>query len=876
MKWTGLNELREEFLAFFEGKEHQRLPSFPLVPKDDNSLLLINSGMAPMKKFFVGEVTPPAKRVTTSQKCIRNNDIENVGITSRHLTYFEMLGNFSFGDYFKEQAIIWAWEFFTEVLEIPEEILYISVYKDDDEAYDIWTKKIGIDPKYMVRLGKEDNFWEHGTGPCGPSSEIYFDRGEENGCGDPSCAPGCDCDRFVEVGNIVFSQFDSDGKGTYTPLESPNIDFGMGLERLALVIQGEDNVFAIDTMRKITEHVEKIAGVTHGSDANKDVSLKVITDHIRSITFMIGDGVLGSNEGRGYVLRRLIRRAARHGKLLGINGACLYEVADTVIEENKLAYPELKEKQEMIKRVIKNEEENFAKTIDQGLEILSRLMDRAEKKFFSGDDAFLLNDTYGFPLDLTKEILSEKDMEVDENRFKELMTEQKERARSARKNAGAEAWAGEGGSTEGLPETVFTGYNVLKQQAKVLAIIKAGEKVSNASADEEITIVLDKTPFYAESGGQVADTGVIESEDVKVAVIGATKTAEGIYLHRAVVEEGMIQEGMSVTAEVDSAKREAIKRNHTAAHLLQAALRKTLGDHVEQAGQMVDENRVRFDFTHFSALTHEEIVTVEKEVNNAIFNAISVDVQEMPIAKAKEIGAMALFGEKYGDVVRVVAVDGVSAELCGGTHASNTANVGLFKILSESSVASGVRRIEGVTGAGVLKLIDGYVTLLSETASALKANNFNELPAKAAQINSEMHEKAKLLEKADAKMAAASVEGLFENTPEIDGVKIITAFFSGTSAETLKTMCDKIREKEFPVLAVIAGSNEGKVTIVATASKAAQEKGIKAGQVVKEVAILTGGNGGGRPDFAMAGAKDMSKIESALSKVADIIKGLRK
>ena len=614
MQWTGLNELREKFLEYFESKQHLRLPSFSLIPQGDNSLLLINSGMAPMKKYFTGEVTPPRRRVTTCQKCIRTGDIENVGFTARHGTYFEMLGNFSFGDYFKREAITWAWEFFTQVLEMPKELLYISVYQDDDEAWDIWTREIGVEESHMKRLGKEDNFWEHGSGPCGPCSEIYFDRGEKYGCGKPTCGVGCDCDRYVEIWNLVFSQFDNDGQGNYSELKQKNIDTGMGLERLACVMQGVDNLFLVDTVQNIMKKIMEIAGVRYGEDEKSDVSLRVITDHIRSTVFMIGDGVLPSNEGRGYVLRRLLRRAARHGRLLGIQGAFLKDLVDTVIQENEKAYPELKEKRETIKKIVSFEEDSFQKTIDQGLSLLNALIDKADSRVFSGENAFTLNDTYGFPLDLTKEILSERGMTVDEERFRQLMQEQRERARSARKDAGADAWKGEGTAAAGLPETVFTGYGQLEGEAKVVAIIQNGQRVESAGEGAEVSVVLDATPFYGEGGGQVGDNGSLEAEGVSVDVIDTTKH-EGIYLHRAVVESGTLNLGDKVTAKVDGQRRQAIMRNHTAAHLLQAALRKVLGDHVEQAGQLVNDRHVRFDFTHFSALTPEELAQVELLVN---------------------------------------------------------------------------------------------------------------------------------------------------------------------------------------------------------------------------------------------------------------------
>ncbi len=872
MQWTGLNELREKFLEYFESKEHLRLKSFSLIPQGDNSLLLINSGMAPMKKYFTGEVTPPRRRVTTCQKCIRTSDIENVGYTDRHGTYFEMLGNFSFGDYFKREAISFAWEFFTKVLEMPKEKLYISVYENDDEAWDIWTKEVGVEESHMKRLGKEDNFWEHGSGPCGPCSEIYFDRGEKHGCGKPTCGVGCDCDRFVEVWNLVFSRFNNDGQGNYTDLVQKNIDTGMGLERLACVMQDVDNLFLVDTVQNIMKKICEIAGVQYGEDKKKDVSLRVITDHIRSTVFMIGDGVLPSNEGRGYVLRRLLRRASRHGKLLGIQGAFLQDVVDTVIQENSTAYPELVEKRETIKKVVAFEEESFSKTIDQGLTLLNALIDKADSKVFSGEHAFTLNDTYGFPLDLTKEILAERGMEVDEQRFRQLMQEQRERARNARKDAGADAWKGEGSAASGLPETVFTGYEKMEDQGKVLAIIQGGKRVDSAAEGAEVSVVLDKTPFYGEGGGQVGDSGVLEAEGVSVDVIDTTKH-EGVYLHRAVVGKGTLNVGDSLVAKVDSSRRGAIMRNHTAAHLLQAALREVLGSHVEQAGQLVNERHVRFDFTHFSALTAEELVQVEMLVNQEILKGVPVSMVEMPIEEARKSGAMALFGEKYGDVVRVVSVeDGFSKEFCGGTHMDNTARLGLFKIISESSVASGVRRIEGVTGMGVLEVLGAQGTTLRETAQALKVANPMELPLHARQMMAEAKEKDKQIDLLNSKLAQNRLEGVFQNAQEVAGVKVVYALLSGTSSDALRALCDKAKERPAAIVGVFAGVSDGKATLAAVCTKAAQEKGLKAGVLVKEVAQICGGNGGGRPDFAMAGAKDQSKLDDALAAVPELVK----
>ena len=872
MQWTGLNELREKYLSFFESKGHLRLPSFPLIPKDDNSLLLINSGMAPMKKYFTGEVTPPRKRVTTCQKCIRTPDIERVGITARHGTYFEMLGNFSFGDYFKREATAWAWEFFTEVLEMPKELLYVSIYQDDDEAFEIWTKQNGVDPSHMVRLGKEDNFWEHGSGPCGPCSEIYFDRGEKYGCGKPTCGVGCDCDRFVEVWNLVFTQFDNDGHGNYTPLDHPNIDTGMGLERLACVMQGVDNLFLVDTVQNIMKHISKIAGVEYGASEKSDISLRVITDHIRSTSFMISDGVMPSNEGRGYVLRRLLRRAARHGRLLGINRPFLAEVVDTVIAENEGAYPELREKSAMIKKVIAFEEESFYKTIDKGFALLNGILDKTDTKVLSGKDAFLLSDTFGFPIDLTKEILAEKGMSVDEDKFRALVLQQRETARASRKNAGADAWAGDADALENLTATVFVGYTQMEAPAQITAIVKDGARVESAETGDEIVLTLDQTPFYAESGGQVGDSGVVYADGCRIRVLDTTKNAAGVYVHKAVVEEGLIQEGDTVRACVDAERRSAIMRNHTAAHLLQAALRTVLGEHVEQAGQLVNEHTVRFDFTHFSALTEDELLHVERLVNEKILESMTVECREMPIEEAKKLGAMALFGEKYGNVVRVVSAGDFSKEFCGGTHVDCTAKLGLFKILSESSVAAGVRRIEGVTGLNVLNMIYATNNMLKNTALAMKVGNSADLPVRATMLLQEMKEKDKEIDSLRSKIATMNLGAILDNAVVVKGVKIATAMLSGTGSDALRTMCDTIRAHSTePVVAVIAGIQGDKATLAATANKQAQALGVKAGTLVKAVAQITGGNGGGKPDFAMAGIKDQSKIDEALAAVESIL-----
>ena len=872
MQWTGLNELREKYLSFFESKGHLRLPSFPLVPKDDNSLLLINSGMAPMKKYFTGEVTPPRKRVTTCQKCIRTPDIERVGITARHGTYFEMLGNFSFGDYFKREATAWAWEFFTEVLEMPKELLYVSIYEDDDEAFEIWTKQNGVDPSHMVRLGKEDNFWEHGSGPCGPCSEIYFDRGEKYGCGKPTCGVGCDCDRFVEVWNLVFTQFENDGHNNYTPLDHPNIDTGMGLERLACVMQGVDNLFLVDTVQNIMRHISRIAGVEYGAGEKSDISLRVITDHIRSTSFMISDGVMPSNEGRGYVLRRMLGRAGRLGRLLGINRPFLSEVVDTVIQENEKAYPELREKSAMIKKVISFEEESFYKTIDKGFALLNGILDRTDATILSGEDAFLLSDTFGFPIDLTKEILAEKGMAVDEERFRALVLKQRETARASRKNAGADAWAGDADVLEGLEKTAFAGYTKLSTETAVTALVKDGARAESAEAGDEIVLTLAETPFYAESGGQIGDSGVIRTDSCTIRVLDTTKNASGVYVHKAVVEEGFVREGDAAEASVDAERRFAIMRNHTAAHLLQAALRTVLGDHVEQAGQLVNEQAVRFDFTHFSALTDEELLAVERLVNEKILENIPVECREMPIEEAKKLGAMALFGEKYGDVVRVVSAGDFSREFCGGTHMDSTAKLGLFKIVSESSVAAGVRRIEGVTGTNVLSMIYATNRMLKDTALAMKVLNFADLPIRAGVLLQEIKEKDKEIDSLRARIATMDLGTILDNAVEVKGVKIATAMLSGTGSDTLRTMCDMIRANTTgPVVAVIAGILDGKATLAATANKEAQALGVKAGVLVKAVAQITGGNGGGKPDFAMAGVKDQTKIDEALAAVEHIL-----
>lgn len=882
MQWTGLNELREKYLSFFESKGHLRLDSFPLVPKNDPSLLLINSGMAPMKKWFLAQEEPPRHRVTTCQKCIRTPDIERVGITARHGTFFEMLGNFSFQDYFKEEVIPWAWEFLTsdEWMAIPKDRLHISVYEEDDEAYDIWTKKVGIAPDHMVRLGKEDNFWEHGSGPCGPCSEIYFDRGPEYGCGKPTCGVGCDCDRYMEIWNLVFSQFDADGKGHYERLARPNIDTGMGLERLACVMQGVGNLFEVDTVQSVLHHVEHIANKTYGEDDKTDISIRVITDHIRSCTFMVSDGILPSNEGRGYVLRRLLRRAARHGRMLGITRPFLVELVETVIQSSETAYPELREHDAYIKKVIGTEEANFARTIDAGMNILNNMIDGLEKAhehLLKGLDVFKLNDTFGFPLDLTKEIAAEQGIEIDEEGFHAEMTKQKERARAERLKKNISGWSEDLFGALNAEPTVFTGYETLNDTGVVVALSDEETLTDAIATDEEakdgVLVVLDKTPFYAEMGGQAADHGMLNSADCSLRVLDVKKTPKGYYVHTCVLESGIVKVGDHLTAQVDKEYRMAIARNHTATHLLQAALREVLGDHVHQAGSYQDAEITHFDFTHFSAVTPEELARVQKIVNDKIYESMNVTVREMPIEEAKKLGAMALFGEKYGKVVRVVDIEGWSTEFCGGTHVKNTAQIGGFKIVSEASVAAGIRRIEAVTGRNLLIRANLQEAMLHTVANTLKANNVTALPVRAEAVMAENKALAKELEEIKAQVAASKVTSLFDNAEEIGGVKIASAYFTGTTGDTLRGMCDTIRDKAVkPAVAVLVGKSEDKITMAVTVTKQAQEKGLKAGALVKEIAAIAGGKGGGKPDFAMAGLKDETKIDEALAAVGAIVK----
>jgi alanyl-tRNA synthetase len=881
MKFMGVNELREKFLSFFEQKGHLRLPSFSLIPQSEKSLLLINSGMAPMKPWFSGAEEPPSRRVTTCQKCIRTPDIERVGKTARHGTFFEMLGNFSFGDYFKREAIIWAWEFFTQVLEIPAERLYCSVYLDDDEAYDIWTKEVGVDPSHMVRFGKEDNFWEIGAGPCGPCSEIYIDRGEEYGCGREDCKVGCECDRFVELWNLVFTQFNNDGQGNYTPLPQKNIDTGMGLERLACALQGVSNLFEVDTVKNIMSHVSEIAGVAYRASEKTDVSLRVITDHVRSTTMLIADGVLPSNEGRGYVLRRLLRRAARHGKLLGIDKPFLYEVCATVIRESKDAYPELAQRQDAIIKVIRVEEERFAKTIDAGLALLNEKIEamlaseEGANGTFPGSEAFRLYDTFGFPIDLTEELLEERGLKLDRAGFDECMNEQRMRARTARSAAGDFGWAVEE-TTEELGETKFVGYTETEAKASIIHILADGEERGHMETGETAILLLDQTPFYAESGGQTSDHGTIESENGAVFVVSdVKKAAGGQHLHFGTVQSGSFSLGETVTARIDTARRKAIARAHSATHLLHKALQDVLGAHVQQAGSLVEPDRLRFDFSHFEAMKPEEIAKVEQMVNEQILEGLAVSCSEMSLEQAKEQGVMALFGEKYGDMVRVVRMGDFSAELCGGTHLDNTAKAGVFRIVSESSVAAGVRRMEAVTGTGVLTLLNEAQNQLSQAAEALKIAP-GELVRRVTQLNTELRAALKEKEALAVQGAKGTVSEALANVKDIQGVNLATIELTGLSPDILRRLGDELKSRNEALAAVFSLENGEKLQFLAVATKAAIQKGVHAGQLVKAVASLTGGNGGGRPDSALAGGKELSKKKEALSAVPALLEKMIK
>ena len=874
MKPYGLNELREMFLRFFETKGHLRLPSFSLIPQDDASLLLINSGMAPMKPYFKGDKEPPRHRVCTCQKCIRTGDIENIGKTARHGTYFEMLGNFSFGDYFKHEAIAWSWEFLTspDWVGLDPERLYPSVYEKDDEAFNIWRDEIGIPESRITRLGKDDNFWEHGSGPCGPCSEIYFDRGEAYGCGKPDCAPGCDCDRYMEVWNNVFSQFDNDGNGNYSDLVQKNIDTGMGLERLAVVCQGVDSLFDVDTVMNITHKVSEITGAHYGDSHQTDVSLRVITDHIRASVMMISDGILPSNEGRGYVLRRLLRRAARHGKLLGVNEPFLYQVVDMVVHENECQYPELREKQAYITRVIRNEEENFAKTIDAGMHIFSDLLAEHQAKgerVFSGADAFKLYDTYGFPIDLTREMVQEQDMTVDEDAFQELMEQQRVRARKAREALGDLAWAGVDLGLDTTP-TKFTGYDHTVDQGTILAIVCDGEVCSEIDEGKQGVLVLDCTPFYAEMGGQVADNGVIETDGALFQVTDVQKDKAGKFLHHGVMHSGRLQVEQTVTARIDTDRRKAIMRAHSATHLLQAALREVLGDHVHQAGSLVEPDRLRFDLTHFSAITPEELERVNEIVGDWILDGMDVTVSEMSMAQAKASGATALFSEKYGDLVRVVNMGGKSVELCGGTHVDNTAKIGPFRITGESSVASGVRRVEAITGKAYLREMEAVNRRMYAAAEVLHAKPA-DLIAKAKGFTAELKEARQNVERMKEKILHSDVDRFLYASKNIGGIKVITTTRTDLEAGDLRKLGDFLRDKDPDTVAVLATATESKVTFVAVCGKNAVARGVRAGDLVRAVSAVTGGKGGGKPDSAMGGGSEVLKIDDALAIVDDFV-----
>ena len=873
MKWTSLSDLREKYLSFFESKGHLRLPSFPLIPQGDKSLLLINSGMAPMKKYFTGEAEPPRRRVTTCQKCIRTPDIDRVGSTARHGTFFEMLGNFSFGDYFKREAISWSWEFLTEVLEIPGELLYPSVYEGDDESYAIWRDEIGVPESHIKKLGREDNFWEHGTGPCGPCSEIYFDRGEKYGCGSPDCGPGCDCDRFMEIWNNVFSQFNNDGNGNYTELAQKNIDTGMGLERLACVMQGVDNMFEVDSIRKILDRVVEISGKKYGENHKDDVSIRVITDHIRSATFMICDGVTPSNEGRGYVLRRTLRRAARHGKLLGISVGFLSELSDIVIDENISGYPELGERRDYIKKVISIEEDRFNATIDAGLSILSdiirkRLSEGADT--LSGKEAFKLYDTFGFPFDLTREIALESNLGIDEETFSALMKQQRERARAARANISG--WSESSKSAlSGLQKTEFTGYTDYRSTAHVIAILAEDESVESVS-EGDCTVILDRTPFYGEGGGQVGDSGTIYSEGALLNVTD-TKKSDGVYLHLCTAVSGTLSVGDEVTADISDVRRHAIMRNHSACHLLQAALRRVLGMHVEQAGSYVDEHRVRFDFSHYEPVSREQLAAVEALVNANILVDRKITTETTDIESARLLGAMALFGEKYGKMVRVVRMGDFSCELCGGTHAESTGQLGLFKIVSESSVAAGVRRIEGVTGTGVLELVRERESLLEETAGVLKAGNIADVPARAAHLTAELSAAKREIDRLNSSLAESRLSEIASSAEQVGEVRLIASDLGEMTVDTARGISDRLREADPATVTVFAVRNSGKINFVGACGVAAVEKGAHAGNLLREVSAVTGGRGGGRADSATSGGRDADKIGEALAAAAGILRG---
>ena len=873
MKWMELNELRSVFLSFFESKGHMLLHSFPLIPKDDNSLLLINSGMAPMKNWFLGKETPPSTRVVTCQKCIRTPDIELVGKTDRHGTFFEMLGNFSFGDYFKQEAISLAWEFVVDVLEMPKENLYITVYEEDDAAYEIWSKTKGVDPSHIFKLGKKDNFWEIGSGPCGPCSEIYYDRGEEFGCGKPDCGPGCDCDRFVEFWNLVFSQFDNDGNGNYTPMEYPNIDTGMGLERLACIVQGVNNLFEIDVVRKILLHVCDIAKITYGKSANLDISARVITDHIRSSVFLISDGVIPSNEGRGYVLRRLIRRAYRNGRKLGISEPFLNQVAETVVKENESAYPELKTNLDYIKQILFDEETKFEKIIEKGMNMLTNSIDKLDANIgqkLSAKDAFKLCDTYGFPFELVKDIVLERNVGVDEEGFFALMREQQERARNAAHSEN-EGWA-KTDITLKEPPTNFVGYENIESDAKILHIFNDEKETDEAIQNQKVSFIFDQTPLYAEGGGQISDHGVLIKDDCVANITDCQKLKSGQYVHKAVVVSGTFKKNDSVKLAVNVERRNAISRNHTAAHILQKVLMETLGTHVHQAGQLVDEERLRFDFNHFEAVSTSDILKIEKCVNEIILSGLKVKIQNMDKEEAIKQGAIALFGEKYGNIVRVVNIGDFSIELCGGTHVDNTAKIGLFKITNEASVASGVRRIEAKTGYNLLKIIDSLKHLIASSCRPLKLQNQSSLPQRVEKLTNDLKNANKKIEELKTRFVSGEFyDALMKNAKQINGLRIVSITFNDVETDVLRSIGDNVKANNPDIVAAIATIIEGKGTLMVVCGDKAIEKGMNAGAIVRELAALVGGKGGGRKDLAMAGVKDVFNIDVALVQFLSII-----
>ncbi len=876
MKWTGLNDLRESYLKFFESKGHLIMPSAPLVPQGDNSILLINAGMTPLKKYFQGLEEPPRHRVTTCQKCIRTPDIENVGKTARHGTYFEMLGNFSFGDYFKTEAIEWAWEYLTKVLEIPEDRLWVTIYEEDDEAGEIWAQNIGVPRDRIIKLGKKDNFWEHGSGPCGPCSEIHFDRGEKYGPFESFEQAG-ESDRIIEIWNLVFTQFDNDGNGNYTQLATKNIDTGMGLERLACVMQDVDNLFEVDTIKNIIAKICAIAGINYKDDPNSDVSIRVITDHIRSATFMTGDGIRPSNEGRGYVLRRLIRRAARHGRLLGVNRPFLYEVCDAVINENRTAYPELNEKREYIKKVIRTEEESFAKTVEKGMQILDEFVKEMSAQeltnpVLSGENLFKLHDTYGFPIDLTREILAERSIGIDEKRFTELMNEQRAKARSNQAFKGG--WDEAAADALSSLTTQFVGYTDMECESTIIAILKDGQTVESCSEGDDVSVVLDVTPFYAESGGQVGDCGTITAGESTLNVVDTKKTPAGQFVCYCHVDSGSFYLDDKVTASVNREKREATMRNHTCAHLLQAALRKVLGDHVHQAGSYVDPYRCRFDFSHFSAMTPQEIEETERLVNEEILKGEPVITEELPIEEAKKKGAMALFGEKYGDVVRVVQAGDFSTEFCGGTHLDNTGKAGLFKIISESSVSSGVRRIEAVTGYGVLETLEQSRAIISSAAQMMKISNPSALIQKCENLMNEMRDMQNEIDRLNRLISASQLKSILDNPKEVNGIKLYSAMLTGVTGDSLRKAGDELKNSGGAYIALLAGTDGSKGNFLCICGQDAIDKGAHAGKIVKEISAIAGGKGGGRPDNAMAGIADLTKIDEALIALEDTVKSM--